>query len=530
MFDGFHPVTRDWFDACFDKPTSAQTGAWHHIVQGRSTLLMAPTGSGKTLAAFLYALDRLMFTAHQREPGCRVLYISPIKALAVDVERNLRAPLTGLQAVAKRVGAAARPLTVAIRSGDTPQAARARMAKAPPDILITTPESLYLMLTSKVRSILQTVDVVIIDEIHALVPSKRGTHLFLSLERLEALRTGTEPLQRIGLSATQRPLEDVARLLGGGVVRDGRVEARPVEVVDVGEHKQLDLEIHVPTADMVNFQLEEDFDLDVAMQGEGLTSDGQARSIWPLIYPKLVEQIQNHRSTLIFVNARRSAERLAAAINEVAGDEIARAHHGSLAHNVRAEIEDLLKRGQLPAIVATASLELGIDMGAIDLVVQVEAPPSIAAGLQRVGRAQHHVGGIPKGVTYPKFRGDLMVCAAASRAMLDGLIESTQYPRNPLDVLAQQIVAMISMADTTTDALFDQVRQAAPYHDLSRGLFESVLDMLSGRYPSDDFAELKPRITWDRISGELQQRKGAQRLAIINGGTIPDRGLYGVFL
>jgi ATP-dependent helicase Lhr and Lhr-like helicase len=526
----FHPVTKEWFKDCFEAATEAQAKAWPAIARGESTLLMAPTGSGKTLAAFLYALDRLAFADEKRPPGCRVLYISPIKALAVDVERNLRAPLSGLRVVGQRMGVSVVEPRVAIRSGDTPARERQRMRRHPPDILITTPESLYLLLTSRAREILRTVDTVIIDEIHALVASKRGSHLFLSLERLEALRQGERPLQRIGLSATQRPLGEVARLLGGYHGRAEKRRARDVTIVDAATRKQLSLHIEVPTSDMVHFS-----DLDPVADGEqlameGIGSDGRIRSIWPAVYPKLVAHIRAQRSTIVFVNARRTAERLANALNEVAGEEIARAHHGSLALGARREIEDLLKQGKLPAIVATASLELGIDMGAVELVVQIEAPPSIASGLQRVGRAQHHVGGIPKGITYPKFRSDLVACAAAARAMLDGAIEATRYPRNPLDVLAQQLVAMVAMDDWTAEELYETVIDAAPFAELTRGLFDSVLDMLSGRYPSDEFSDLRPRITWDRLGGGLQARKGAQRIAVINGGTIPDRGLYGVFL
>ncbi|MEE2901740.1 MAG: DEAD/DEAH box helicase, partial [Myxococcota bacterium] len=530
MHDAFHPVTRTWFEECFDAPTSAQSGAWGPIAKGNSTLLMAPTGSGKTLAAFLFALDQLMFGQTKLGTGCRVLYISPIKALGVDVERNLRSPLTGLATVAKRDEIPFQLASVAIRSGDTPANERARMVRSPPDILITTPESLFLMLTSKAREILRTIDVVIIDEIHALVPSKRGTHLFLSLERLEVLRDRNTPLQRIGLSATQRPLDEVSRLLVGNTVEGENIESRPVQIIDVGEKKALKLKVEVPTADMVNFSDLDPMTTDGQIAIEGTGSDGRIRSIWPTVYPRLLEHIRAHQSTLVFVNSRRTAERLANALNDLAEEEIARAHHGSLAPAVRAEIEDLLKRGKLPAIVATASLELGIDMGAIDLVVQVEAPPSIAAGLQRVGRAKHHVGGIPEGITFPKFRGDLVTCAAAGKAMLDGLIEATKYPRNPLDVLAQQIVAIVSIEDQTRDGLYQLVRQAAPFRELTPALFDSVLDMLSGRYPSDDFQELRPRITWDRLTGTLTARKGSKRLAVINAGTIPERGLYGVFL
>lgn len=518
-----HPPARGWFDACFEAPTQAQAQAWPAIARGESTLLLAPTGSGKTLAAFLAAIDRLMFAPEpEKKARCRVLYVSPIKALGVDVERNLRAPLAGIVATADRMDVSVRSLEVGVRSGDTPQNERARLVRRPPDILITTPESLYLMLTSRARETLRSVETVIIDEIHSLVGTKRGTHLFLSLERLEAERAqGSEsaaPLQRIGLSATQRPLEEVARLLGGFAVDGDRATPRPVTIVDAGRKKELDLRIEVPVEDMT------DLASDPTVEGT------QTPSIWPSIHPRLVELIREHRSTMIFTNSRRLSERLVTALNELAGEPLAMAHHGSLSKEVRADIEDRLKRGDLPAIVATSSLELGIDMGAVDLVIQLEAPPSIASGLQRIGRAGHSVGAVSRGVVLPKYRGDLLACAAAVPCMLEGAVEATFYPRNPLDVLAQQIVAMVAMEDVDCDTLYDRVRGAAPYAELPRGSLDGVLDMLSGRYPSDDFAELRPRVTWDRVGGQLSARRGARRTAVINGGTIPDRGLYGVFL
>ncbi|HTO86430.1 MAG TPA: DEAD/DEAH box helicase [Thermoanaerobaculia bacterium] len=514
----FHPAVREWFSASFAEPTRAQRAGWPPIVAGRSTLLLAPTGSGKTLAAFLAAIDRLMFSP---EPGkrerCRLLYVSPLKALAVDVEKNLRAPLAGIAAVARERGHPFRLPAVAIRSGDTPAADRVRLARAPADILITTPESLYLMLTSAARSTLGSVDTVIVDEIHAVAGSKRGTHLFLSLERLEELRpNGRGPLQRIGLSATQRPLEEIARLLGGGEVssgKNGKWKPRPVEIVDAGGPKRFDLSVEVPVEDMSQ---------------PGAT--GADRSIWPSIHPRLVELIRQHRATMVFVNSRRLAERLAAAINDAAGEEIAAAHHGSIARDKRLEIEQRLKRGELPAIVATSSLELGIDMGSVDLVIQIEAPPSVASGMQRIGRAGHTVDEVSRGILFPKYRGDLLACAAATARMIEGRVEETAYPRNPLDVLAQQIVAITAMDSVSVDRLYRIVRRAAPFADLPRSSFEGVLDLLSGRYPSDEFAALRPRITWNRARGRLKAREGARRVAVINGGTIPDRGLYGVFL
>lgn len=540
-----HPATLAWFSQVFSGPTPAQSKAWPIVAAGSNTLLLAPTGSGKTLAAFLIALDRLMFgppptSAKSQSPtdsrkksdkdSVRVLYISPLKALGVDVERNLKSPLAGIRAMAERRGDEFRPVNIAVRSGDTPAAERAQLLRKPPEILITTPESLYLLLTSKAREILADVETVIVDEIHSLVANKRGAHLFLSLERLEQLRRqhdGTAPpLQRIGLSATQRPLDECARLLGGAEATadpDEPVQPRDVVVVEAGRRKQLDLTIEVPVEDMTR--------LGESAIPSGPAAAGPSRpSIWPSIHPRLVELIRQHRSTMIFVNSRRLAERLAAAINELAEEEIALAHHGSIAKETRLHIEDRLKRGQLPAIVATSSLELGIDMGAVDLVIQIEAPPSIASGLQRVGRAGHQVDAQSKGIVFPKYRGDLVACSAAAGRMMSGEVEETFYPRNPLDVLAQQLVAMVALGPQQIDDLFATVRSAAPFADLTRGAFENVLDLLAGRYPSDEFAELRPRLNWDRIQGEVAPRRGTQRLAILNAGTIPDRGLYGVFL
>src|SRR4051812_6512491 len=515
----FHePVTR-WFEGSFPSPTRAQALGWPPILAGQSTLLLAPTGSGKTLAAFLTAIDRLLFTdPPAKKARCRVLYISPLKALAVDIERNLRAPLAGIAAQ----GGALHVPQVAIRTGDTPASERAQMLRAPPDILITTPESLYLMLTSQAREILRSVETVIVDEIHSLVPTKRGAHLFLSLERLQEL--AGRDLQRIGLSATQRPLDEVARLLGGGEPSGRKWRARPVTIVDAGSKKQLEVRVEVPVDDLSKLgELEE-------LPSGAASAGPKRRSIWPSIHPRLLDLIRAHRSTMVFVNSRRLAERLAGALNDLAGAEVALAHHGSVARDKRQEMEDRLKRGALPAIVATSSLELGIDMGAVDLVVQIESPPSVASGLQRIGRASHQVGGIPRGIVFPKHRGDLLCSAAAAAGMALGQVEETFYPRNPLDVLAQQIVAHTADGVHKVDHVYAMVRRSAPFADLPRGSFEGVLDMLSGRYPSDEFAELRPRLTWDRIAGTLRAREGAARVAIVNAGTIPDRGLYGVFL
>ncbi len=509
----FHPAVQAWFREAFPQPTRAQSLGWPSLVKGDSTLLLAPTGSGKTLTAFLHCLDRLMFTPRPEGRGaCRVLYLSPLKALAVDVERNLRAPLAGIARVAQARGDAFTVPDVVIRTGDTPQKERAHFGRHSADLLITTPESLYLLLTSNAREALLGVDTVIIDEIHALVPTKRGAHLALSLERLEALTR--RPLQRIGLSATQRPLDEVARYLGGASAQG----FRPVTIVDASAPRRLDLHVEVPVEDLAR---------PVVDGPDG--KPGRATN-WSAIHPRLVELIRAHRTTLLFVNARRSAERLAAALNDEAGEVLVHAHHGSLAKEQRALIEGQLKAGTVRGLVATSSLELGIDMGTIDLVVQIEAPPSVASALQRVGRAGHQVGGTSEGLLFPKYRQDLVACAALAGAMLEGTVESTRYPRNPLDLLAQQVVAMVAVDRWNVDALFELVRRAAPFSELSRSMFESVLDLLSGHYPSDEFAELKPRVTWDRVAHTLEARDGARRTAIVNGGTIPDRGLYGVFL
>jgi ATP-dependent Lhr-like helicase len=557
----FHDAVRTWFTASFDAPTRPQALGWPAISRGDSTLILAPTGSGKTLAAFLWCLNRLMFEQEPVRPGCRVLYISPLKALAVDVERNLRAPLAGIAQTASARDEAHRIPTVATRTGDTPQADRARFQREAADILITTPESLYLLLTSNARRMLTTVDTVIVDEIHALVPTKRGAHLALSLERLESL-CANRP-QRIGLSATQRPLDEVARFLGGAErssgsggtgartrpdtereiedefsARRGPVRFRPVTIVDAGQKKALKLTIEVPVEEMARRPRERRRALRAGGAAHALNPDKPFDpdanpanpSIWSAIHPRLVELIRAHRSTLIFVNSRRLAERLAGALNELAGELLVRSHHGSIARPQRMEVEDQLKSGLLRALVATSSLELGIDMGAIDLVVQIEAPPSVASGLQRIGRGGHQANAVSEGVIIPKFRGDLVACAAVAKAMHDGVVESTRFPRNPLDIVAQQVVAMTSVDAWKIDDLFATIRCASPFAELSRTVFEGVLDMLSGRYPSDEFAELRPRITWDRIAGTIVAREGAKRVAIANGGTIPDRGLYGVFL
>jgi ATP-dependent helicase Lhr and Lhr-like helicase len=483
--DVFSPATRAWFENAFGDPTPAQRLGWPAIARGKHTLIQAPTGSGKTLAAFLYGIDRLI-----AEPGegLRLLYVSPLKALNYDIERNLRGPLAGLQS----------DLRVAVRTGDTPQKERAEMLRHPPDILITTPESLYLMLTSRARENLKGVRTLILDEVHAVAGTKRGAHLALSVERLE--RLADETFQRIGLSATQRPLAEIGRFVSG---------AREIQLVDAGTAKELDLQVVMPLEDM---------------------REPEQTSIWPSIYPELLRLVREHRSTILFVNNRRLAERLALRLNELAEQEIARAHHGSLAREQRVEIEELLKAGAIPCLVATSSLELGIDMGAVDLVLQVESPKSVARGLQRIGRAGHELGAVSKGRIFPKFRADLLESAVVAKRMLEGAIEETVIPRNPLDVLAQQIVAIAADEEISVDDLHELVRGAYPFADISRTQLENVLDMLAGRYPSDEFAELRPRIIWDRTAGVIRGRQGARRLAVTNAGTIPDRGLFGVHL
>lgn len=522
--DFAHPPTRTWFSEAFGAPTRAQAEGWGPISRGESTVLVAPTGSGKTLAAFLVAVDRIAFGAPGPARRVRVLYISPLKALGVDVERNLRGPLAGVCAVAERLGHAhARP-TVGVRTGDTPAADRARMGRQPPDILITTPESLYLWLTTDAARALDAVEVVIVDEIHALLPTKRGAHLALSLERLEALRAGdAPPLQRIGLSATQRPLDEVARFLGGATLdAAGSSTPRPVTVVDASAPRRLDLRVELPVEERL------------AEAGGAVVPSGPAaalsRSIWPAIYPRIVELVEAHRSTIVFTNSRRLAERLANALNELAGRELARAHHGSVAREQRQELEERLKAGTLPALVATSTLELGIDMGAVDLVIQIEAPTSVASGLQRVGRAGHHVGGVSRGVVFPKYRADLLACATVTARMQAGVVEETRYPRNPLDVAAQQLVAAIAMGETSEEALWALLRRAAPFAELPRDAFESLLDLASGHYPTHELSDLRPSVVRDRAAHRVTARNHAKRLAILNGGTIPDRGLYGVFL
>ncbi|WP_405661922.1 ATP-dependent helicase [Streptomyces sp. RK9] len=538
--DGFSPATRGWFTGAFSAPTSAQAGAWRAIAEGSDVLVVAPTGSGKTLAAFLAALDQLASTPPPADPKqrCRVLYVSPLKALAVDVERNLRSPLTGIRQESVRLGLPEPEVRVGIRSGDTPAAERRALATRPPDILITTPESLFLMLTSATRDALTGIETVILDEVHAVAGTKRGAHLALSLERLDALLK--RPARRIGLSATVRPVDEVARYLS---------PQRRVEIVQPESGKEFDLSVVVPVEDLGELGGSPVADSDQA---------GERPSIWPHVEERITDLVQAHRSTIVFANSRRLAERLCNRLNEIAYERatgealpddhspaevmaqsgaaqgappvLARAHHGSVSKEQRAQVEEDLKAGRLPAVVATSSLELGIDMGAVDLVVQVESPPSVASGLQRVGRAGHQVGAVSTGVVFPKYRGDLVQAAVVTERMRTGAIESLRVPANPLDVLAQQLVAMVALDSWQVDDLLALVRRAAPFASLPESAFTSVLDMLAGRYPSDAFAELRPRVVWDRVAGTVTGRPGAQRLAVTSGGTIPDRGLFGVFL
>ncbi|WP_142256580.1 DEAD/DEAH box helicase, partial [Mycobacterium colombiense] len=527
----FSAITREWFTSTFDAPTTAQAEAWNAIADGHNTLVIAPTGSGKTLAAFLWALDSLAGST-ERPPGTRVLYVSPLKALAVDVERNLRTPLAGLTRIAERQGVPGPDISVGVRSGDTPPATRRQLINRPPDVLITTPESLFLMLTSAARETLAGVQTVIVDEIHAIAAGKRGAHLAVSLERLDALRED-KPAQRIGLSATVRPPEELARFLSG---------QGPTTIVAPPSAKTVELTVQVPVPDMANLA---------------------NNTIWPDVENRLVDLIESHNSTIVFANSRRLAERLTARLNEIHAERsgvelttdanpkvaggapahimasgqtygadpiLARAHHGSVSKEQRALVEEDLKRGLLKAVVATSSLELGIDMGAVDLVIQVEAPPSVASGLQRIGRAGHQVGEVSQGVLFPKHRTDLIGCAVSVQRMLTGQIETMRVPANPLDILAQQTVAAAALEPLDADRWFDTVRRAAPFATLPRSVYEATLDLLSGKYPSTEFAELRPRLVYDRDTGTLTARPGAQRLAVTSGGAIPDRGLFTVYL
>ncbi|MBM4383813.1 MAG: DEAD/DEAH box helicase [Deltaproteobacteria bacterium] len=540
----FSPAAREWFASAFAAATPVQRDGWARIAAGEHALLLAPTGSGKTLAAFFYAIDQL--GSAPRDGGARgveLLYISPLKALVADIERNLRAPLVGVARAADRIGARFAAPRVALRTGDTPVRDRRTQARDPAEILVTTPESLYLILGSAQRETLRAVRWIVVDEVHALAATKRGAHLALSLERVAALCGEREP-QRIGLSATARPVSEVARYLGG---------SRAVAIVDATGPPRLDLTISVPVPDMtkpgtaarVTLSAREPEVHEIALPGheasagsellapfksraKGAGGEDPDTSLWPAIYPKLLEAIRAHRSTILFVNSRGLCERLARRLNELAEEDLVRAHHGSIAHEQRRAIEEDLKAGRLRAIVATSSLELGIDMGAVDLVLMVESPGAVSRGLQRVGRAGHQVGAASRGLIFPKHRSDLLEATVVAKGMRAGAVESLRVPHTPLDVLAQQIVAITALEGWDVSALHDLLRRSASYADLSRELLGSVLDMLAGRYPSADFAELKPRITWDRERDRIEARPGAGKVALLSGGTIPDRGLYGV--
>ncbi|MBB5156246.1 ATP-dependent helicase [Saccharopolyspora phatthalungensis] len=537
VLDGFSAATRDWFRGAFAAPTEAQRGAWEAIAEGDHALVVAPTGSGKTLAAFLSALDKLSVegTPAEAKQRCRVLYVSPLKALAVDVERNLRAPLAGIRQAAQRRGSLPPDIRVGIRTGDTPADQRRSFARTPPDVLVTTPESLFLLLTSAARESLRGIETVIVDEVHAVAGTKRGAHLSLSLERLDELLP--QPAQRIGLSATVRPVEEVRTFLAGG---------RPVRTIQPAHPKEVEVRVEVPVPDMAELGASTG-----EVEGPAAGAE-QHTSIWPSVQGRILELIRQHRSTIVFTNSRRLAERLTAGINELAAEEpvpldrfpaeavggsgigggaapiVAKAHHGSMSKEQRVVVEEELKSGRLACVVATSSLELGIDMGAVDLVIQVETPPSVASGLQRIGRGGHQVGAVSRGVVFPKFRGDLVGCAVVSERMANGLIEWLSFPRNPLDVLAQHIVSMVAMDTWPVSQLAALLRRAAPYAGLPDSALHAVLDMLAGRYPSEEFGELRARIVWDRVNDELRARPGAQRLAVTSGGTIPDRGLFTV--
>jgi ATP-dependent Lhr-like helicase len=568
VLERFTPATQDWFRGAFSAPTPAQVGAWEAISADRHALVVAPTGSGKTLSAFLWAIDSVfrerMAESSDAEtkgsaraaakgatskdaPRTRILYISPLKALGVDVERNLRSPLVGIGQSARRLGIPAPAVTVGVRSGDTTSSDRRKLVSDPPDILITTPESLYLMLTSRAGETLRGVHTVIIDEVHAVAATKRGAHLAVSLERLDALRAGhgaERPAQRIGLSATVRPIDEVARFLGG---------AAPVEIVAPPASKTFELGVVVPMDDMTNPPPPPGVPGD-ASDAEYSEVTG---SVWPHVEEAIVDRILQNNSTIVFANSRRLAERLTGRLNEIYSERIgvpvpeaavpaqmmaqagatagadpvlAKAHHGSVSKEQRAQVEEELKSGVLRCVVATSSLELGIDMGAVDLVIQVEAPPSAASGLQRVGRAGHQVGEISRAALFPKHRGDVLHTAIVTERMLAGRIEAIQVPRNPLDILAQQTVAASALGAISVEEWFETVRRSAPFQSLPRSAYEATLDLLAGRFPSDEFAELRPRLVWDRDAGTLTGRPGAQRIAVTSGGTIPDRGLFGVFV
>jgi ATP-dependent Lhr-like helicase len=583
VLERFGPATQDWFRGAFSAPTDAQAGAWKAISAGKNALVVAPTGSGKTLSAFLWAIDRVFrepfAPTTAPEPGARrkkqagpaektrrtrILYISPLKALGVDVERNLRSPLVGIGQSARRLGLDVPSVTVGVRSGDTTSSDRRKLVSDPPDILITTPESLYLMLTSQARETLRDVHTVIVDEVHAVAATKRGAHLAVTLERLDDLRRSegpdAKPAQRIGLSATVRPIDEVARFLGGSA---------PVEIVAPRATKAFDMTVVVPVEDMLNpppppGTPDEPADAtdDDWFEGDGKPSGSLGEtemtgSVWPHVEEAIVDRILQHRSTIVFVNSRRLGERLTGRLNEIYSERLgldlpdeavpaammaqagatagadpvlAKAHHGSVSKEQRAQVEEELKSGVLRCVVATSSLELGIDMGAVDLVIQVEAPPSAASGLQRIGRAGHQVGEVSRAALFPKHRADVLHTAIVTERMLAGQIEAISVPQNPLDILAQQTVAASALEPLDVEGWYETLKRSAPFRSLPRSAYEATLDLLAGRFPSDEFAELRPRLVWDRDHGTLTGRPGSQRIAVTSGGTIPDRGLFGVFI
>ena len=506
----FHPIVRRWFADTFGKPSEPQRKGWPAIADGGHTLILAPTGTGKTLAAFLWELNALI-AAGMKKPlanGVHLLYVSPLKALNNDIQRNLEMPLGELKRRFEAAGLQFPEIRIGVRTGDTPASARARMIRKSPHILITTPESLNILLTSvKGRGMFHSVRAVIVDEIHAIAGSKRGTHLALSLERLELLTS--QPPQRIGLSATQKPLEEIAKYLGGCESVSGDTLAfRNVTVVDCGLTKKMEISIQSPVPDLGNV----------------------SGSVWPAVAPLLLEHIRASNTTLVFVNNRAQAEKIASRVNALADEEVAQPYHGSLSRERRHALEERLKAGALRALVTTSSLELGIDIGSVDLVVQLQSPKRVASGLQRIGRAGHTLGVASRGILVPTFRDDAMEIAAIVAAMRNGEVESTVVVQNALDVLAQVIVAAASVDDWLAADLFALVRRSYPYHALTRPAFDEVLSMLAGKYPSDVAGELEARVTWDRVTDRVTGDRAARMMAVISGGTIPDRGLYTVNL